>query len=72
MARVTHRRIVFICRRCGTGFLRYPGRIHPEAMWAFLQIRGNEPVGEDCFGEVIKVDPDELARKLEVDNPTNP
>lgn len=53
-------RIVFICSRCGAGFLRYPGQYHPEPVWMLLG--GTQ--GEDCFGEVIKADPEELARKL--------
>lgn len=62
--RAPMRRIVFICRRCGTGFLRYPGRVHPEPVWLVLS---TQEQGEDCFGDVVQADPDELESKLAVD-----
>jgi hypothetical protein len=45
------RRVVFVCRRCGKGFLTYPGQRDPDPVWVVLQ--GHmRIVGEDCFGEI--------------------
>jgi len=42
---------VFVCRRCGRGFVTYPGPRDPYPMWSWL---GAGLQGEDCFGEVLK------------------
>lgn len=55
---------VFTCQRCGRGWLRYPGRVCPEAMWTVI-VGGERTDGEDCFGRIIPVE-----RKLPVDTPT--
>ncbi len=40
---------VFVCKRCGRGFLRYPGRIDPDPVWAMI----DGARGEDCLGEIV-------------------
>lgn len=40
---------VFVCERCGKGFLVYPGKRDPDPVWAMLS--GER--GEDCLGEIM-------------------
>lgn len=49
---------VFICKRCGKGFLRYPGPRDPDPMWAML----SGPRGEDCFGEIVSRNREDLTK----------
>lgn len=43
---------VFVCERCGKGFLVYPGKRDPDPV--FLWWNGDEEIrGEDCLGEIV-------------------
>lgn len=43
-------RPVFVCERCGKGFLVYPGKRDPDPVFATLD---GEVRGEDCYGEIV-------------------